>query len=214
MTQTVTIKTPPTLFVSEGPPQTFELPLIPKPNSGFSAVFGILHLCVALLVFAVIVLPAFSGLVTALVTWSISFELAAGVAVFAGFSWLFVGLFGEMGLWFLMPLFVRSPVLEIREEGLVDRRALKRLVRWEEFEDIGHNNRRMSYLTGPVDYSFKLKDGSLRRISPNSWMFSVMYGRSRVAVNPFGFDLPAAAIVNVILAMISNAHTPQRHLRA
>ena len=202
MARTVTIKTPPTFFVTDGPDLTFDLPLVPRAD--FSGGAGML------------VYLVFAGLVG---LWVLSFPASWILAAVLGWSdfrtdKLLFGLFFlawalaiispaiEAGLKVAFTLFSRRPVLEIRPEGLIDRRALKRLVRWEEFESVGDRRHMAGAMGMPAAISFRLKARDVRRFSPISMVERFMRGGYRVVIFPYGFDIPPRVILDVILAMI------------
>lgn len=200
----VTIRTPPTAFVTHGPLLTFDLPLVPKPSYA-----------------AGIALLLFYGLVHAFLIWWIIgtpvSTLMAGIGdgTWTGGQLAFTLIFGGLVIALMSPsieatltlaiaVFSRRPVIEIRPEGLIDRRMLKRMVRWDEFESVHQRQHVTEQLRGGIGYSFRLKDKRLRRFSPSSALHSLWFGGKRVAINSSGFDLPPLVILDVILAMIRN----------
>lgn len=209
MDQTVTIKTPPTMFVTDGPELTFDLPLIPKPRFSVVGIAGVLALN-ALLFWWILGTPI-SWLVLPLF----------GIREFDAGRFLFGLLFTGFVLLFLSPViegtfsaaatfFSRDPVLEIRPEGLVDRRIFRRMVRWDEFESVGDQRHMAGRISMRGIHSFRLKDRSVRRFSPESAMHSFFLGGKRVVIHTHGFDIPPLQILDIILTMIRNANT-ERH---
>ena len=207
MSQTVTIETPPAFFVKDTPALVFALPLVPDrkllPNA--LSLFGVL----AFGVFAFwtfLALPV--GLFLLLLTTDFGYrwDVLASALVALAFGALLFAPFVELARWVAVMLFSRQPVLEIRPEGLIDRRVLRRMVRWDEFENVGELQHVRSHMGRAVEISFRLKDVSVRRFSPISAMQSFMFGGQRVAILPHGFDAPPRVILDVILAMIRKAH--------
>ncbi|MBX3573474.1 MAG: hypothetical protein KF694_14075 [Mesorhizobium sp.] len=207
----VTIKTPPTVFVADGPLLSFDLPLIPKSNLRENGIW-----LIALLLFggwAVWwVFGAPIGWLSAVLIGEQEFQINRFVpgVLFAGFAMAMLSPTIELGISVAKTVFSHHPVLEIRSEGLIDRRILRRLVRWDEFESIGDRRHLAGSLGMPAEFSFKLKDRSVRRFSPMSALQSFFYGGKRVAIQPYGFDTPPRVILDVILAMIRNAQADKR----
>lgn len=209
MAQTVTIKTPPTVFVTNGPELTFDLPLIPRPGFGGVGLAGVLTIN-ALLFWWILGTP---------ISWLVLSLL--GIRVFDAGRFVFYLLFTGFVLLFLSPVveqtfssvvtfFSRAPVLEIRPEGLVDRRILRRMVRWDEFESVGDQRHMAGRISLRGIHSFRLKERGLRRFSPESAMNSFFLGGKRVVIHTHGFDIPPHQILDIILTMIRNANT-ERH---
>lgn len=203
----ITVRVPPTFFKPRGLEFNLDLPLAPRPTPGFLALaIAVPALAIAMILFAM-VLPATrmllgtdTGEASGPRTPALFFVLVGALAL------LFLAPFVEGLAAALLTLRSRQPVLEIRPEGLVDCRVLKRMVRWDEFEDVGDKGYAVNRLNWPKEYSFRLKDPALRRLSPFSFMQSLGYGGKRAAIMPFGFDLPPRVILDVIVAMIREVH--------
>jgi hypothetical protein len=211
MAQTITIETPPTFFVASRPNLVFDLPLVPrlKLQAGALWLFGVLGFG-AFAFWTFLALPA--SLFLLLLTTEMGFRLdvLASALFVSAFGILAFAPFVELARWVGMTVLSRQPVLEIRPEGLIDRRVLRRTVRWDEFESVGDAQHVRSHMGRAVEISFRLKDASVRRFSPISVLQSVMFGGKRVAILPYGFDAPPRVILDVILAMIRKAHSDTR----
>lgn len=209
MDQTVTIKTPPTVFVTDGPELTFDLPLIPRPGFGGVGLAGVLTIN-ALLFWWILGTPI-SWLVSSLLGIR-DFDAGRFVfyLLFTGFVLLLLSPVVEQTFSSVVTFFSRAPVLEIRPEGLVDRRILRRMVRWDEFESVGDQRHMAGRIGMRGIHSFKLRDRSVRRFSPESAFHSFVLGGRRVVIHTNGFDMPPHQILDVILAMIRNAHAEKR----
>lgn len=206
MTQTVTITTPPTMSKSQGDPITFKLPFVPKPglNQTILTLCLIALPCLISLWILSQIAPAFIAVLskadqlsfTAIAVFSLILLITLFVTVVA---------FWPAGSWLVM-LLARQAVLEIHADGLIDRRALTRKVGWDEFHDLNRLHAfSSSFLHLPMDPSFRLKDGTLRRFSPPSLISSIIFGGKRVAIDTLGFREGPANVSEVIHTMIRNA---------
>jgi len=206
MAQTITIETPPTFFVASQPKLVFDLPLIPQRRLVPSALwlFGVLAFG-GFAFWTFLALPA--SLFLLLLTTDIGYriDVLASALFVSAFGVLLFAPFAELARWVAIMVFSKAPVLEIRPDGLIDRRVLRRMVRWDEFESVGDLQHVRSHMGRAVEISFKLKDPAVRRFSPISAMQSFMFGGQRVAILPYGFDTPPRVILDVILAMIRKA---------
>jgi len=211
MSQTITIETPPTFFLANGPDLVFDLPLVPRlklfPNA--LALFGVLGFG-AFAFWTFLALPVSLFLLLLTTDFGYRLDVLASALSALAFGALLFAPFVELARWVGLMVFSREPVLEIRPEGLIDRRVLRRMVRWDEFEGVGELQHVRSHLGRAVEISFRLKDVSVRRFSPISAMQSFMFGGQRVAILPYGFDAPPRVILDVILAMIRKAEAENR----
>lgn len=202
--QRVKIKTPPTFWVTNGPDLSFDLPLVPKPN--YAAALALLLLSGAFGLFVIwgVLGTPVSKLSNGIASGTWTAGTLAFTLIFAGLIIAIMSPAIEATLGLAM-LFFRWPVLEIRTDGLIDRRVLKRLVRWDEFGSVGERRHvigQSAYF--PTECSFRLKDRRLRRFSPLSATQSFFFGGKRVAINTYGFDVPPRVVLDVILTMIRN----------
>lgn len=208
MSQTVTIETPPAYFATSRPDLVFNLPLAPKLklHNGALWLFAVLAFG-AFAFWTFLALPA--SLLLLLLTTDVGYriDVLASVVFVSVFGALLFAPFVELARWVAIMAFSSQPVLEIHPDGLIDRRVLKRKVRWDEFESVGDLRHVRSHMGRAVEISFRLKDPSVRRFSPISAMQSFMFGGRRVAILPYGFDTPPRVILDVILAMIRKAHS-------
>ncbi|GEM_PF-1432780 len=193
------------MWKSEGEPITIELPYAPKPAIGETilTLCGIMPAC---LIAGWIVFKQASGFVGLL---SRTDAPMGGTMVFGLF--LLFGLLAALIVFWaagslLRMLLARTPVLEIHPDGLIDRRALRRKVGWDEFHPL---NRRLALSTSiarrPIDPTFRLKDGSVRKFSPVSLFWSAILPGPRVAIDTHGFSRKPAIISELIDAMIRSA---------
>ena len=190
MTRTVTIKTPPTFFVTDGPDLTFDLPLVPRAN--FSGGAGMLvYLAIAGLVgLWVLSFPA-SWILAAVLGWS---DFRTDKLLFGLFflAWVLAIISPaiEAGLKVAFTLFSRRPVLEIRPEGLIDRRALKRLVRWR--------NSKVSATVGiwPAQWVClqRFPSGSRRATCDDSLLFRWLSGSCEAAIASSSFPMALTSL--------------------
>lgn len=205
MDQTVTIKTPPTVFVTNGPELTFDLPLIPKRRLSFWLVayfsIGVMVCFWVLGNYAKWLVPPMFG------AGDFPADTFLFGLVFTGIALLILGPVIEGLLLFAITALSNRPLLEIRAEGLVDRRILRRMVRWDEFESVGDQRHMAGRISMRGIHSFRLKDRGVRRFSPESAMHSFFLGGKRVVIHAHGFDIPPHQILDIILTMIRNANT-------
>lgn len=206
MDQTVTIKTPPTVFVTNGPELTFDLPLIPKQRFSVVGTAGILALN-ALFFWWILGAPISWLVLTLFGIREFDADRMLFSLLFTGFVLLFLSPVIEGTISVVATFFSRQPVLEIRPEGLVDRRILRRMVRWDEFESVGDQRHMAGRISMRGIHSFRLKDRGVRRFSPESAMHSFFLGGKRVVIHTHGFDIPPHQILDIILTMIRNANT-------
>jgi len=196
------------VWTSEGEPVSIELPYVPKAGMGET----ILTLCGLVPVCLIVVWVVFkqaSGFIGLL---SSADAPGGGIVIFGLF--LVIGLvialtaFWQAGS-LLRMLLAREPVLEIHSDGLIDRRVLKRKIGWDEFHPL---NRRHALSTSiarrPIDPTFRLKDGSVRKFSPISAFWSTILSGKRVHIDTLGFEEQPAVISELIHTMIRNA--PQK----
>lgn len=207
----VTIKTPPTVFAADGPLLSFDLPMVPRSNLRENGIWLVGVLLVSgWAVWWIFGAPI--GWLSAVLIGKQEFQIERFVpgALFAGFALAILSPMIELGISVAKTVLSHHPVLEIRPEGLIDRRILRRLVRWDEFESVGDRHHMAGSLGMPTEFSFKLKDRGVRRFSPMSVVQSFYFGGKRVAIQPYGFDVPPRVILDVILAMIRNAQANKR----
>nr|WP_295464156.1 hypothetical protein [Mesorhizobium sp.] len=208
MDQTVTIKTPPTVFVTDGPELTFDLPLIPKRRFSFWLVayfsIGVMVCFWVLGNYAKWLVPPMFG------AGDFPADTFLLGLVFTGIALLILAPVIEGLLLLAITALSNRPLLEIRAEGLVDRRIFRRMVRWDEFESVGDQRHMAGRIGMRGIHSFKLRDRSVRRFSPESAFHSFVLGGRRVVIHTNGFDMPPHQILDVILAMIRNAHAEKR----
>lgn len=198
------IRTPPTMSVAHGQLLTFELPFVPKPKG--SLLWLLFHLIWSgFLAWWLLHVPAI-WLISSLSGERLSIGPLVFLLPYTVLALFLLSLAAELIIQTAYAAFSKTPVLEIRPEGLVDRHILRRPVRWDEFEPVGERQHVVGGLGRATEYSFRLKDRRLRRLSPSSAAQSLFLGGKRVAIHTYGFDVPPRVILDVILAMIRNAH--------
>lgn len=206
MTTAVVIRTPPTIWRSHGEPLSFALPFVPRPSLGqtLGAFCILVPACLIAFFVAAKMFRGFVGIAS-------TFDEVGTVAVFVFGLFLLGALFMAAataclaGSWLAVYL-SRKPVLEIHADGLIDRRVLKRKVGWDEFHELNRQHVLSTTIASmPLDASFRLKDGAVRRFSLQSLFSSIIFGGQRVYINTLGFSDGPAVISEIICAMILNA---------